>query len=51
MEKLCPILYGAWLSFKGITQEKDRGDIECLGAECQFWSEKENDCRLVTSKK
>ena len=51
MEKLCPILYGCWLSFKGKTQEQDRQDIECMKAECAFWNEKKETCGLVCKEK
>jgi len=50
INKICPLLYLGWLSFKGYSDQADTREIECLKGQCALWNEAQGQCGLLTAK-
>jgi len=47
-DKICPLLYTGWLSFKGQTTQADFEEVKCLGDQCAWWNEEKEECKIVS---
>jgi hypothetical protein len=49
-EKLCPLFYVGFLSFRGQFDQTDTSDILCLQEQCALFDEKAGKCGLLPAK-
>ena len=49
-EKICPLLYCGWLSFKGESTQADYDEVKCLGDQCAWFDSEKDQCLLVSKK-
>lgn len=46
-KRICPVLYGNWLSFQGSVQDQNQSDIECFDR-CAWWDEERKQCAILS---
>jgi len=51
INKICPLLYTGWLSFKGLSEQRDSTEIECLGDQCGWWDPEAEECIIFSALK
>jgi len=51
INKICPLLYSGWLSFKGLSEQRDSTEIECLNDQCGWWNFEDNCCSILKAIK